>query len=317
MKPTNLTIYRLYKPFGLSADDLNTKLKNDEFVACKPQEFKRQGWVPPHQMPDDLFVRELEGCLQITLKTEEKLLPTSVIEAEVSERVVALEEEQDRKVRKNERSELKEQVLNEMLPRAFSKYAQSVAYIDTVENLVVVYESSSKKAEDIASLLRKTIGSLPIRPIATQEAPQPIMTDLINLKRDFTNDMAAGFNTTLVDPLESTKTVTCKGVEPHSEEVRKHIEDGMVVKGMTLQWQNGNAAFEIDEKLVIKKLSLGEGILSELDEIDAEDQLALYDAFFTLFVRTVRSLVTDVTGLFGGEDLSAMEEGAEEDSDEE
>lgn len=312
MKPTNLTVYRLSKPFALNADQLNTKLKADEFVPCKPQEFKRAGWVAPHQMPDDLYVRELEGCLQITLKSEEKILPTSVIEAEVSERVIAIEEEQDRKVRKNERSELKEQVMMEMLPRAFSKFSQSVAYVDTVANLVIVHESSSKKAEDIVSRLRKASGTLPVRPIATEEAPQPVMTQLINLKRDFTETMAAGYNTTLVDPLETTKTVTCKGVEPHSEEVRKHIEDGMVVKSMTLLWKASSAAFEIDEKLVIKKLNLGEEVMSELDEIDAEDQLALYDAYFSLFVRTTRELVTDVVALFGGEFLPAADEADEE-----
>ena len=64
---------------------------------------------------------------------------------------------------KKEREQIKEDVIFELLPRAFSRTTVTLhAYINTKENIIVVNTSSRGKAEDVLSLLRKTLGTLPV-----------------------------------------------------------------------------------------------------------------------------------------------------------
>jgi recombination associated protein RdgC len=47
-------------------------------------------------------------------------------------------------------------VLHSLLPRAFSRFSQTMMWIDTVNGLIMVDCASAKKAEDTLALLRKT-----------------------------------------------------------------------------------------------------------------------------------------------------------------
>lgn len=310
----NLTVFRFTKPFETSVDDLNNALSGAEFKPCASLEAKRSGWVTPPGYEDGQFVRAVEGCFEITLKTEEKIIPGAVVDAEVSDRVEALESERGERVGRAEKKEIKEQVYMEMLPQAFSKYSHTVAYIDTVEGLLVVGEGSSNKAEGLASTLRSALGSLPVRPINVEQSPLFTMTELVDLKKDFTNNfIATGDQVDLVDPAESTRKASCRNLEPHAEEVRNHIAANMQVKSMSVQW-NEQVSFVVDDALTLKKFTLAENVLEQLDDMDADDEMAYYEARFGLFSRTVRSVLTDLLALFGGEDLSAVtDEEAEDD----
>ena len=62
----------------------------------------------------------------------------------------------------------------EMLPQAFSKNRRSFAYLAPQDGVLVVDAGSAKQAEDLASTLRKSLGSLPLRPPAVEQAPSHI-----------------------------------------------------------------------------------------------------------------------------------------------
>ncbi|MGK4855787.1 recombination-associated protein RdgC, partial [Salmonella enterica] len=64
-------------------------------------------------------------------------------------------------------------------PREFSSFSQTKMWIDTVNGLIMVDCDSAKKAEDTLSLLRKSLGSLPVVPLALEYPIELTLTDCV------------------------------------------------------------------------------------------------------------------------------------------
>lgn len=307
----NVTMFRFTKDFDIDEDTLAQKLKENAAKPLGPQEMKRSGWVAPELMPDGQFVRVVDGCFQIALRTEEKIIPGPVVKEMVAERAAQIEREQDRRVRSKERAEIKDQVILELLPRAFSKTTVTVAYIDTVSKTLVVGQSSAKKAEDLASTLRQALGSLPVRPLTMKLNPSYAMTALVDVKKEFDHNLTAGSNVTLKDPAGSGQQITCKNVDVHSEEVRKHIDGGLKVTIMDFIWDEA-VSFTANDAMVLSKIKIGEAKMSQAGADDIDDAAGYYEAMFSMFIEVVRDLSSDLIALMGGEDTDAYLEADEE-----
>ncbi|MEP3588777.1 MAG: recombination-associated protein RdgC, partial [Marinobacter sp.] len=146
----NARVFRFTKPFDITAEALEEKLQADAFKPCGPQETMRQGWVPPLGKHGELLVHSANGYHLIALRKEEKILPGPVVKEAVEERAEAIELEQSRKVRRKEKDEIKEQVMLEMLPQAFSRNRRCYAYLAPKDGVLVVDAGSAKQAEDLA-----------------------------------------------------------------------------------------------------------------------------------------------------------------------
>ncbi len=191
----------LPSPSIFPAEALEEKLQGDAFKPCGPQETTRQGWVPPLGKHSDMLVHSTNGYHLIALRKEDKILPGSVVKEIVEERAEAIEIEQSRKVRRKEKDEIKEQVMLEMLPQAFSQNRRSFAYLAPQDGLLVVDAGSSKQAEDLASFLRKSLGSLPVRPPAVEQAPAFTFTGWLNESIDLPGTIELGTECELKRPV--------------------------------------------------------------------------------------------------------------------
>lgn len=303
----NARIFRFTKPFDISAEALEEKLQADAFKPCGPQETTRQGWVPPLGKHGDQLVHSANGYHLIALRKEEKILPGPVVKEAVEERAEAIEVEQGRKVRKKEKEEIKEQVMLEMLPQAFSRNRRCFAYLAPQDGVLVVDAGSAKQAEDLASTLRKSLGSLPVRPPAVEQAPAFTFTGWLNESIDHPATIVLGSECELKDPSEDGGVVRCKGLDLKADEIRNHLETGMQVTKLTLTWDD-NVSFVLDEELGIRRLKFGETLQDQLDDVDADDAMAKFDAAFTIMTLELSRLIPGLLEALGGEDRSAIVE---------
>ncbi|MCK7552680.1 recombination-associated protein RdgC [Marinobacter goseongensis] len=301
----NARVFRFTKPFDISAEALEEKLQGDAFKPCGPQETTRQGWVPPLGKHSDMLVHSTNGYHLIALRKEDKILPGSVVKEIVEERAEAIEIEQSRKVRRKEKDEIKEQVMLEMLPQAFSKNRRSFAYLAPQDGLLVVDAGSSKQAEDLASFLRKSLGSLPVRPPAVEQAPAFTFTGWLNESIDLPGTIELGTECELKDPSEDGGVVRCKGLDLKADEIRNHLDAGMQVTKLSLTWED-NLSFVLDEELGIKRLKFGDTLQEKLDDVDADDAAARFDAAFALMTLELARLIPGLLEALGGEDRSAI-----------
>ncbi|ERP91018.1 recombinase [Marinobacter sp. ES-1] len=303
----NARIFRFTKPFDISAEELEEKLQADAFKPCGPQETNRQGWVPPLGKHGDQLVHSANGYHLVALRKEEKILPGPVVKEAVEERAEAIELDQGRKVRKKEKEEIKEQVMLEMLPKAFSRNRRCFAYLAPQDGLLVVDAGSAKQAEDLASALRKSLGSLPVRPPVVEQAPAFTFTGWLTESIDHPATIVLGSECELKDPSEDGGVVRCKGLDLKADEIRNHLEAGMQVTKLALTWDD-NVSFVLDEELGIRRLKFGETLQDQLDDVDADDAMAKFDAAFSIMTLELSRMIPGLLEALGGEDRSAIVE---------
>lgn len=303
----NARVFRFTKPFTITAEELEEKLAADAFKPCGPQETSRQGWVPPLGKHGEQLVHSAGGYHLIALRKEEKILPGPVVKEAVEERAEAIEFEQSRKVRRKEKDEIKEQVMLEMLPQAFSRNRRCYAYLAPQDGVLVVDAGSAKQADDLASTLRKSLGSLPVRPPAVEQAPAFTFTGWLNETIDLPGSIVLGSECELKDPSEDGGVVRCKGLDLRADEIRNHLDAGMQVTKLALTWDD-NVSFVLDEELGIRRLKFGETLQEQLDAVDVDDAVAKFDAAFTLMTLELSRLIPGLLEALGGEDRSAIVE---------
>jgi len=303
----NARLYRFTKPLTLSPEELEEQLAPAAFKPCGPNEPVRLGWAAPLGRHSEQLVHSANGYHMICLRKEEKLLPASVVKEAVAERVEMIEAEQGRRVRRKERDEIREQLTLEMLPRAFSRSRHCFAYLAPQDGWLIVDAASAKQAEELTSHLRKTLGSLPVRPPAVEQSPAFTMTGWLQDSIAPPTGLVPGMECELRDPGEEGGVVRCRGLDLQSDEVLTHLGSGMQVVRLALDWQE-NLSFILDEELALRRLKFGDTLREQLDDIDSDDAVAKFDAAFSLMALELSWLLPILLEAFGGEDRSAIVE---------
>ena len=151
----NLTLFRFTEPFTLSSAEVEQKLEAMRFRPCGGHDESSFGWTSPLGRGSEQLAYSSNGYIMVCGKKEEKVLPASVINELVQEKILEIETQQARKLSKKERTEVKDELIFELLPRAFSFSRNTYAYKEPKGGWVVVDSGSTGKAEDILSSLRK------------------------------------------------------------------------------------------------------------------------------------------------------------------
>ncbi|MCE2570941.1 recombination-associated protein RdgC [Motilimonas eburnea] len=299
----NLQIYRFTRPFEHSIEALENTLADFEFAPCGSQDISKFGWVKPLGKFGQTLTHGADGNILLCVKKEEKMLPGPVIKDMVEEKALALEDAQGRPLKKKEKDALKEDIIMELLPRAFSRTSQTFAWISPKSDLLVVDASSSKKAEELISLLRKCLGSLPVVPLGLTTPPELTMTDWLN-----EGNIPAGFNiedeAELRSALEHGGIIRCKQQDLTAEEIKAHLDADKLVTKLALNWQE-NVSFILGEDMAIKRVKFSDVLREENEDISGDDFAARFDADFALMTGELENFIPALVEALGGEDKKA------------
>lgn len=294
----NLQIYRLLTPFQHDPETLHELLSERAARGCGGQEMATLGWQPPLGRGSELLTHAAGSCIMICARREERVLPAAVVRELLDERVAQIEEAEARKVRRREREEIKDELVYDLMPRAFTKSSALYAYIDTRENWLVVDAASAKRAEELVSLLRETLGTLPAKPLEVASAPASVMTSWL------TGTASAPAyeiqdECELRDTVEEGGIIRCKRQDLEGSEVRAHIEAGKQVVKLALGWQE-RLAFVLSDDLSVKRLKFLDLIQEEAANAEAGDAATRFDVDFSLMTLELRRLLGDLVETFGG-----------------
>jgi recombination associated protein RdgC len=239
------------------------------------------------------------GFMMICAKKEEKVIPSSVINEILQDRISEIEEREARKLPGKERTRIKDELIFELLPRAFSFSKKTYAYIDSQGGWLVVDAASAKKAEDLLSNLRKCIGSLPVVPIGASIKPANIMTQWL-LNHDSPKDIVIEDECELRSPEEEGGIIRCKRHDLALPEIKNHLDSGKQVIKLAISWAD-RLSFVLDESLAVKRLKFLDLIQEQAADIEAFDETEQFDADFSIMSAELAQFIPRLLELFNAE----------------
>lgn len=287
----NLMLYRL-TDWTETAESLSRQLARQPLQPCGGSETQRHGWLPPHE---EDFVHSLSSHLWITLGTDRKLLPASVIAQQTQLRGEEFEQSRGYKPGRKQLKDIKEAVVDDLLPRAFSVQRRTHAWIHPERHWLIIDSATPARAEELLETLRKNDISFGAAPLRTRLSPVTAMTDwLVNhsLPSVFTIDRDCEWRARQDERMK----VRYAHHALDSQEMRQHVQSGKDVTRLAMTWGQ-KISFVLDDALQLRRLAP----LDILTEREATEDRG-FDADFALMTVELTALLDDLIEALDGLD---------------
>ncbi len=284
----NLKLFRLSTSWNWTAEQLDALLAKEQFVSPGAAAPVASGWTPPREN-DVRMAYSVDRQILCAFRSEKKLLPASVINQFVKQRAIELEEQQGFKPGRKQLKDLKEEVTNALIPRAFSLTKDTRVWIDPVHHWLVIDTASATKAEEILSALGKAIYPFPVEPIQVTISPAVAMTQWLTSGQppaNFTIDQDAE----LRSGGDQAAAIRYVKHTLDSADIEKHIQSGKQCTRLALTW-NDKVSFVLTETLDIKRVA-PQDILDEADHAAPANETEKFDGEFTLMCAELDQLLS-------------------------
>ncbi|MCP1366378.1 recombination-associated protein RdgC, partial [Halomonas sp. BBD48] len=195
---------------------------------------------------------------------------------------------------------LKEQVYEEFLPRAFVRSWRFDLWWDSSRNLIAVNASSRKRAEDVLDLLRQTLGSLKVTPLATKTTPSRAMTEWLNEPEKRPAWLSLGNQVEIKAVSGDESVVRGKQLDLDGEEVHVCLDAGRQVTrlAMTIDEQ---VSLVLGDDLALKGLRFADALLDEASQTDdGDDPVLRLETDFALMVGALGGAIDMLVEGLGG-----------------
>ncbi len=293
----NLTLFRFPESVVRNLQDLSQELEAHRLRECGPLELATRGFVSPYGRSSEVLSHDSGACSLLAIGSEERLLPSVVIAEELATRIDDIQAKQGRRPGAKERKRLKDEVISELLPRAFVRPSRLFAYLDTQEGWFVIDSASRKAAEEAVSQVREALGRFPATPMASEEVPRSLMTSWL-VDGQLPQGLALGDEVELRDPAEAGAIVRCRRQDLETDEVREHLKSGKQVFQLGLVFEE-RMSFVLGEDLVIRRLRFLDAVLDTLAEDSPESAEAELASSFALMTLELRNLLGHLQQWFG------------------
>lgn len=292
----NLQLYRLTPEWQISPGDFEEKLRRFMFQPCGSQEWMSRGWIAPRG--DEVLVYAQNRQWLVALGVEQKLLPAAVVNQAARERALKLEQQLGYRPGRKQMREIKDNIVAELLPRAFSRYRTSFAWIDPADGWLAIDAASSQKADEVIEVLKRSLDDFPFSVLRTRMTPVAAMSEWL-AAGDGPVGISIDRDCELKSPFEEQALVRYVRHPLDSDEIRRHIAAGKLPTRLALTWNN-RVSFVLTDKLEIKKLTLIDVAKAEGGS-ESETDEDRFDADFALMTAEIKLLLPALVDALGGE----------------
>jgi recombination associated protein RdgC len=285
-------IFTLSKTVDLSIENLQEKLGLLAYKPCLPSMPLSYGWISPIEREEVAapLLRVIHDRIILCLSIEEKLLPTSVINPILQQKIKKIEMDEDRRVRTREKLSLKDELTVGLLPRAFSRFSKVYGYIDLKTRRLYLGTLQAKSAKLFLSLLTKVLGeeinALDLAKIS------PLMTQWVK-QQEYPSSFAIEKACVLQDPMHEKRIIRCQDQDLFSASIKDLIKDGCEIKQLALNWQD-RVEFVLGDDFSFKNLRYEDQVIVQTKEMDPETEDQQFDADFFIMVHELEKMVEDL-----------------------
>ncbi|MBF6026063.1 recombination-associated protein RdgC [Lysobacter niastensis] len=288
----NLTLFRF--PTTTKLEDLDSGLDECQLKPVGPLELSSRGFISPFGRDAETMSHNRGDATWLAVGGEDKILPGSVVNDMLAKKLAEIEQKEGRKPGGRTRKRIKDELVTDLLPRAFVKPSRTDALIDLGHGVVAVDTSSRKTGENVVSEIRRALGSFPALPLNAEVAPRSILTGWV-AGEPLPEGLSLGDECELRDPIDQGAVVKVQRMELQSDEITKHLESGKQVTRLALNLDD-HVSFVLGEDLVVRKFKLLDGAVDELESTERDDLRAELDARFVLMAGEFKRLFTVLEG---------------------
>ena len=293
----NAILYRI-TAFENDFHCANANLEDYVFTECGASQEKSIGWVPPRGEEHGALIEAVGSQWIMKLMIETRTVPGSVITKKAAERVAHIEATTGRKPGKKETREIKDDIKLELLPLAFQKESVSLVWIDPTVMMLVIDAASQAKADEVVTMLVKSIPGLALKLIDTKISPTAAMSEWL-----ITQEPPAGFTIDRECELKAadeSKATIKYGKHPlDTDEVKAYVESGKLPTKLALTWDS-RVSLVLTEGLQVKKLAF----LDVVFEAGRAGEKDGFDADVAISTGELRKLIPDLLAALGGEGVA-------------
>lgn len=280
-------------------ETLSQALSEHAFQAVSGLALFSEGFANAVPFSDDLIF-STQNSDKISLKTEERILPAAAVKDLLEDKIADIQAKTARTVGRKEKQRIKEELINELLPKTLSKSSRTNLYLLPKSGLclLLVDNANDNRASKAVSRLREALGDLFVFLPSTVKSPEQLMTDWL-----LSGECAGGFDLddscemkSLAD--ETGTTVRIAKADLTSDEVVQHIKSGKTVTQLGLTWQD-KIAFVLSNDLSIKRIRFLDMVQEEAEN-DSDDLPALTAATQLLATQTLADMFDELTAHLGG-----------------
>lgn len=304
-----------------SAVVLEEALERARFARCGPAEPRSAGWVEPRGEENGPLLEVVDGHWLLSLRVETRAVPGAAVRDALEERLAKIERETGERPRGKARKALKEEIVVDLLPRAFSKLATTRIWIDPRTRLLVVGAGGQTAADEAVGALMqafKEIGmSLPASLVKTAMAPSTAMSIWLaereapagfSVDRDCELKQAGAGESALARegaaPAQPADKATVRYVRHplDIDEIVEHIAQGKVATKLALTWSD-RVSFVLDSGLALKRLEILDVVLESAAGASTSGEVADdgFDTDVAITTGELSKLIPDLLEALGGE----------------
>lgn len=290
----NAIIYLLPDGWQLEAG-FAEKLEQAAFTPCMGLDWFSEGFAPPTPFSSD-FVFTAQNSNRVCLKHEEKVLPSATVRDLVNGKVAEIKEAEARNVWYEEKQQLKEQIVDDLLPRALTQSRRTEAIFDTERGYLLVNEASDKRAEQMLIKLREALGGLKVEMPYTRESPSSLMTEWL-LQGHAEGDFELGYNVLLQGVGDVVPKVKISKKDLTHPEVIQHAKNGMKVVELELEWRE-QISFTLTQHFALKRIRFLDVLQEEAEQGD--DTASLMFSSQIIMTTALGGMLDELANLLGG-----------------
>ncbi len=286
----NMQIFQLEKPHTYDPDALEAELKQLMYQPCAKSLPVSFGWVAPIGDEQAPLVHAESGHLIFCMQVEEKLLPASVLRDEHAQRVHEIETRQERKLYRDEKQRLKEELYHTLLTRAFSKYQKIYAYIDTKAGYLILDTTTKARVEQFLGLFTKCVTRYSIFTPEVQ-SPGVLMTNWLKEQR-CPAGLTMAYNCALQNSDNELSTARFTHQDLLGDGVQKFLQQGAQVTQMTFIWRD-QVQFTLKNNFSIGSLKFLDGVQEQRNDSNSETPQERFATDFTIMAETLHHLLSE------------------------
>lgn len=300
----NACYFRIADGFELPPlPTLEKALQKGRFVPCGPTQADSSGWVPPRGARHTQLAEAVGSQLILKLRTEKRAVPSSAVKAGVEEKIERYRKETGlERVGARVKREFKEEVLLDLLPRAFTRRIDTLLWLAPAHRLLVIDSGTLAGADRIVSSLLAALIDIPagaaldLQLIPTELSPATAMAHWLGTREaplHFTIDRDCELKT----PDDQKSTVRYARHTLDIDEIAQHIAAGKVPTQLAMTW-NDRVSFVLSDSGQVRRIKLLDVVMEGVDKPGKDEDG--FDADAAILTAELAGLLADLLEALGG-----------------